>query len=109
VLLRIFLVITSGLLLGGCQSRDEKIAEAEKSIQSWYATLSETQSQFDNELVPPVYVDQLVDAADKSLDAQAETIDKSDPSGKTGLKDRIVFVRDRAKRLRESAKREARS
>lgn len=108
MLRQIVLLVIAGVFVAGCQSREEKLQQAEKSIQSWYATLNETQSQFDNGLVPPVYVDQLVDEADKSLDEDAKTIEKEDASSKSGLKDRIVFLRDRAKRLRESAQREAR-
>jgi len=94
------------LLVGGCQKPDEQLDQAERSIHSWYAALSLTDTQLTRGQIPPVYAPQLVDAADKSLDEQSETIKKcksTDASRKTRLVDTIAFVRGQGQRLRHLA------
>ena len=92
--------------VSGCQKPDEQLDHAEKSIQSWYATLTLAQTQWTHQLLPAVYLKQLADAADKSLDEQAQTLRKAegaDASRKAQLSDRIAFVRDRGHQLHAAA------
>ena len=104
---RIFGVALSGLLLvGGCSKPDEKLDQAEQSIQSWHATLTLTERQWAERRVPAVYIDQLVQAADKSLDEQAQSLPKiqgADATRQARLIDSIAYVRDRAHQLRATA------
>jgi hypothetical protein len=90
----------------GCQRPEKQLDEAEQSITSWYATLSLTETQWAERRVPSVYIKQLVDAADKSLDQQAQSIQKvqgAEGTRQARLVERIAFVRDRGKQLREMA------
>jgi hypothetical protein len=99
-------LIVAVLTLGGCQRADEKLQQAGKSVDSWEATLTLTESQFQDRQVPAKFVDQLSDAAREALDKESKAVQKlngADASRKQSLLARVDAVRQHAARLKSAA------
>jgi hypothetical protein len=94
------------LSAGGCDRTEQKLQQAEKSLDSWDATLALVQRQWADERVPSKYVRQLADAAATSLEDSRQTVNdasKADRSRRDGLVGRLIDLRDRAQQLRDAA------
>jgi hypothetical protein len=100
------LLIAGGGGGGGCQRSEDKLQQAGNSVNSWEATLALTESQFNDHQVPAKFVDQLADAAEKSVEEQSQSVQKSkdlDGSHKQELIARADVVREHARRLKAAA------
>jgi hypothetical protein len=94
--------------VAGCEHADDKLQQADTSIDSWEATLSLTESQLADHRVPPVFMKQIAKAAEKALDEQAETVTGTkggDESRKYELLSNVERVRGHARRLGASTSR----
>ena len=94
------------LLLGGCDRSEQKLQQAEKSADSWDATLTLVQRQWADDQIPSKYVRQLGDAAATSLEDGRRTVNdaaKADKSRREELTRRLIALRDRAQQLRDAA------
>jgi hypothetical protein len=95
------------LLPCGCDRSEQKLQQAEKSLDSWDATLALVQRQWADDEVPSKYVRQLSDAAATSLEDSRQTVnaaEKADKSRRDQLARRLIELRDRAQQLRDAAK-----
>jgi hypothetical protein len=94
------------VLLAGCDRSEQKLQQAEKSLDSWDATLALVQRQWADERIPPKYVRQLAAAAATSLEDSRKTVndaEKVDKSRRDDLSRRLIELRDRAQQLRDAA------
>jgi hypothetical protein len=94
------------VLAGGCNNSEQKLQQAEKSADSWDATLALVRRQWAADRIPPKYVRQLGEAAANSLEDTRQSvngIEKGDKSRRDQLTRRIIELRDRAEELRDAA------
>src|SRR4051812_18050919 len=83
----------------GCdRDQSRKLERAEKSIESWRATLEMAAEQWADGRVPKVYVRQIGDAAEKSLKSEDEALAKIGSEGRAGpLRNQVEDLRRRAR------------
>jgi hypothetical protein len=94
------------LLAGGCdRDHSRKLERVRQAADSWRATLDETAGQWARRRVPTTYVRQIADAAERSLEDQAESLGKvpaDDPRGGE-LRERLDGLRRRAADMSRAA------
>jgi hypothetical protein len=84
------------LFLCGCGSDSDKTAQrVERSVESWAATLNTTIAQWEQNRLPQTYVRQLVEAADKSLALQEQSLKKVDAAHRDELRRKVSALRQR--------------
>lgn len=91
----------------GCdRDHSRKLQRVRQAVDSWNATLDETAAQWARGRVPKTYVRQLADAAERSLQDEAESLGKvpaDDPRGQE-LRQRLDALRQRAAAVSRDAK-----
>jgi len=101
----LFGVLVCALLCGCGGDPSDAAEQADKSLRAWSATLRVAAEQWVDRRVPDLYFQQVIEAAQESLDEQAKALSKKMPASdgrRKGLESRLAELRQRAGELSQA-------